>query len=175
MIPGQLMGPIDGGNEYSILLLIDKRQIGMADPRDAVMSLKQISIDFPPGTTPEQAEGRAGAFVEAVQQMNGCGDANAKAAAIGALTVDNDQIAVRALPEPLQNVLLALNIGQSTPPFGDLREGIRVLMLCGRDDPAPVQGPNMDQLMAQLENDRINKRAQRYLRDLRRDAVIEYR
>jgi peptidyl-prolyl cis-trans isomerase SurA len=28
--------------------------------------------------------------------------------------------------------------------------------------------------MSQLENDRVNKRAQRYLRDLRRDAIIEY-
>lgn len=174
MIPGQLLGPIEGAGDFSILLLIDKRQVGMADPRDAVLSLKQISIDFPPGTAPAAAEARAAAFVEAVTQMNGCGDANAKASAIGALTVDNDQIAVRALPEALQNVLLNLNIGQATPPFGDLNEGVRVLMLCGRDDPAPVQGPNMNQLMAQLENDRINKRAQRYLRDLRRDAVIEY-
>jgi peptidyl-prolyl cis-trans isomerase SurA len=47
-------------------------------------------------------------------------------------------------------------------------------MLCGRDDPQIDNGPNFDQLMAQLEDDRINKRAQRYLRDLRNDAYIEY-
>ena len=29
-------------------------------------------------------------------------------------------------------------------------------------------------LMNQLETERVNRRAQRYLRDLRRDAVIEY-
>jgi peptidyl-prolyl cis-trans isomerase SurA len=28
--------------------------------------------------------------------------------------------------------------------------------------------------MAQMEDDRVNKRAQSYLRDLRRDAIIEY-
>jgi peptidyl-prolyl cis-trans isomerase SurA len=28
--------------------------------------------------------------------------------------------------------------------------------------------------MSQLQEDRVGKRAQRYLRDLRRDAVIEY-
>ena len=39
---------------------------------------------------------------------------------------------------------------------------------------APESGPNYDELMAQLEDDRIGKRAQRYLRDLRRDAVVEY-
>ena len=29
--------------------------------------------------------------------------------------------------------------------------------------------------MTQLEEERVNRRAQRYLRDLRRDAVIDYR
>jgi peptidyl-prolyl cis-trans isomerase SurA len=47
-------------------------------------------------------------------------------------------------------------------------------MLCGRDDPQLDSGPSFDQLMAQLEEDRVGKRAQRYLRDLRRDAVVEY-
>jgi peptidyl-prolyl cis-trans isomerase SurA len=47
-------------------------------------------------------------------------------------------------------------------------------MLCGRDDPKEAGTPSFDDLMSQLEDDRINKRAQRYLRDLRNDAVIEY-
>ena len=174
MVPGQLVGPVEIPGGLWIGLLIDRRQIGMADPRDAVLSLKQISYAFPAGIAPAEAERRGAAFVEAVQSMNGCGDANDKAAAVGAQTVDNDEIAVRALPEALQQVLLDLSLGQTTPPFGDLSEGIRVLMLCGRDDPAAVLGPDRAQLMSQLEDDRINKRAQRYLRDLRRDAVIEY-
>ena len=33
---------------------------------------------------------------------------------------------------------------------------------------------DVDQIMSQLENQRVNKRAQIYLRDLRRDAIIEY-
>ncbi len=174
MTPGQLVGPLEIPGGYSILLMIDQRQIGMADPRDAVLSLKQISINFPAGTPQAEAEERGAAFVEAVESMNGCGDANLRAAAIGAQTVDNDQIQVRQLPEALQQVMLQMNVGETTPPFGDLNEGIRVLMLCGRDDPQETQGPSTDQIMAQLEDERVNRRAQRYLRDLRRDAVIEY-
>ena len=48
--------------------------------------------------------------------------------------------------------------------------GVRVLMLCGRDDPKVESGPNFEQLQSQMEDDRVNKRAQAYLRDLRRDA-----
>jgi peptidyl-prolyl cis-trans isomerase SurA len=172
--PGQLVGPVEIPGGYSILFLIDRRQIGMADPRDALLNLKQIAMDFPPGMSEEDARQRANTFAQAVQQIRGCGEAETAAAAMGAQVVSNDQIPVRSLPEALQAPLLELNIGQSTPPFGSLDEGVRVLMVCGRDE-APMQGgPDRDTLLAQIEEDRINKRAQRYLRDLRRDAVIEY-
>jgi peptidyl-prolyl cis-trans isomerase SurA len=174
MQPGQLMGPVEIPGGFDILYLIDKRQIGMADPRDALLSLKQISLDFPKGTAQEDAQQRATAFAQAVQQIHGCGEADAAAAAIGADVVDNDQIAVHSLPEALQNMMLELNVGQATPLFGTLDEGVRVLMLCGRDDPPPTTGPDRETLASSMEDDRINKRAERYLRDLRRDAVIEY-
>ncbi|MFC4254823.1 peptidylprolyl isomerase [Croceibacterium xixiisoli] len=172
--PGQLAGPIEIPGGFSILYLIDKRQIGMADPRDALLSLKQISLEFPAGTTEAQARTKADAFAQGIQTIRGCGEADAVATKLGAEVVTNDQVQVRALPEALQSALLELNIGQSTPPFGSLQDGVRVLMLCGRDDPESVSGPSRDQLMNNLEEDRVNKRAQRYLRDLRRDAVIEY-
>jgi peptidyl-prolyl cis-trans isomerase SurA len=74
----------------------------------------------------------------------------------------------------LQATLLALVPGESTPPFGSVQEGVRMLMLCGRDDPKAANGPSFEELMSQMEDDRVNKRAQMYLRDLRRDAMIEY-
>ncbi len=172
--PGQLVGPVEIPGGFSILYLIDRRQVGIADPRDAMVSLKQISVDFAPGTAEADARTRTAAFAQGVQQINGCGDADAAAAALGAEVITNDQIQVRSLPDPLQNVILELNVGQSTPPFGSLTEGVRVLMLCGRDDPQQENAPDREALLASLEEDRINKRAQRYLRDLRRDAVIEY-
>jgi len=175
MTPGQLVGPIEIPGGFSILYMIDKRQIGMADPRDALLSLKQISIDFAPGTTAEDARVKAAAFAQGVQQIRGCGEAETAAPQFGAQVVTNDQIKVRDLPEALQSSLLELSIGQATPPFGSLEEGVRVLMLCGRDDPqSEASGPNRDQIAGSIEDERINKRAQRYLRDLRRDAVIEY-
>ena len=174
LAPGQLVGPLEIPGGFSILLLIDKRNVGMADPRDAVLSLKQISLEIPKGMAEADAQEKANAFAAGVKGMNGCGDADAKAASLGAQVVNNDQIAVRALPEALQSTLLQLSVGQTTPVFGALDEGVRVLMLCGRDDPTEVQAPDRDKLMAQMEDERVNKRAQSYLRDLRRDAVIEY-
>lgn len=171
---GQVVGPIEVPGGFSILYLIDQRQILTADPRNALLSLKQLAISFPPGTTEAQATARAAQFATATQNIKGCGAANEVAASIGAQVVDNDQVRLRDLPGPLQNTIAQLPIGQASQPFGSVADGVRVLILCGRDDPQSAAAPSFDQIMSQLENERVNKRAQIYLRDLRRDAIIEY-
>ncbi len=172
--PGQLVGPIEISGGFSILYLIDKRQVLTADPRDAVLALKQISISFPKGISQAEATKKASEFAKAMNSAQGCGNVDAVAAGQGAQVVENDQVHARDLPGPLQEMVLKLSLGETSPPFGSIEEGVRVLMLCGRDDPQTGQGPSFDELMSQMEDDRVNKRAQLYLRDLRRDAIIDY-
>ena len=172
--PGQLVGPIEIRGGFSILYLIDKRQVLTADPRDALLALKQVSLNFPANISEADANKRAAEFAAAMKTARGCGGVDAVAAKLGAQVVANDQVKARDLPGPLQSALLALSLGEATPPFGSLKEGVRVLMLCGRDDPKAASGPSFEELMAQMEDDRVNKRAQMYLRDLRRDAIIDY-
>ena len=154
--------------------MIDKRQVLTADPRDAILSLKQVSISFPPGTSEAEGNKRATAFAAAMQTAQGCGGVDEVAKQIGADVVANDQVKARDLPGPLLQAMLDLQIGQSSPPFGTVKDGVRVLMLCGRDDPKANDGPSFDDLQTQMEDERVNKRAQMYLRDLRRDAIIDY-
>jgi peptidyl-prolyl cis-trans isomerase SurA len=175
MQAGQISAPIAIPGGYSIIALMDKRQVLTADPRDALLSLKQLAISFPQGSTQSQAAPRVEAFAEAVRSIQGCGQADAVAAKVGAEVVDNDQIRIRDLPPQLQQMMVNLQIGESTPPFGSLNDGVRALVLCGRDDPKTADGPSFDQIFAQMEEERVNKRARRYLRDLRRDAVVDYR
>jgi peptidyl-prolyl cis-trans isomerase SurA len=174
MSPGQLQGPIEIPGGFSILYLINKRQVLMADPNEALLSLKQIAITFPAGVTQEQAEAKVAEFGAFIEGLRGCGDVEAGAAAIGADVVSNDQIKAANLPEQLRAIILNLQVGQATPPFGGVQEGVRVLMLCGRDDPKDAGAPTFAAVMDQIEEERVNKRAQRYLRDLRNDAYIEY-
>ena len=164
--------PSPGG--ISILLLIDKRQVATSDPRDSVLSLKQVAITFPKGTTEAQVAPLVKRFNEETQKVNGCGAADAMASQLGADVVNRDSIKIRDLPVPLQQVMLDLQIGQSTPPYGSLADGVRVFVLCGRDAPTDSATESFDEIMSRLEEERVNKRARIYLRDLRRDAVIEY-
>lgn len=171
---GQIVGPIQIPGGLSILYLMDKRQVLTADPRDAIMSLKQISIALPKGTPPAQAQATVKQFTEQLKGLQGCGTVADIAKKLGADVVDNDNVRVRDLPGPLQQLMLGLQVGQATPPFGSVDSGVRALVLCGRDDPQDAGTPSFEQVMSQLEDERVNKRARIYLRDLRRDAIIEY-
>jgi peptidyl-prolyl cis-trans isomerase SurA len=171
---GQVVGPVEVPGGFSILYLIDSRQVLTADPRNALLSLKQLAISFPEGITEAQATAQAAKFATATQGIKGCGAANEVAARLGASVVDNDQVKLRDLPAALQGAIAQLQIGQASQPFGSVEDGVRVLILCGRDDPQTAAAPSFDAIMSRLENERVNKRAQIYLRDLRRDAIIEY-
>ena len=171
---GQIAGPIETVGGMSLLYVMDKRKVLTADPRDSLLSLKQLSVLFPKGTSTQQASAKAADFAAAIKEIKGCGQANEVGARIGADVVDNDNVAIRDLPPQLQDILLNLQVGEATPPFGSITDGVRVLIVCGRDDPASANAPNAEQIQAQLEEERVNKRARIYLRDLRRDAVIEY-
>ena len=171
---GRVSDPIPVPGGVSILAVQDKRQVLTADPRDAVLSLKQMSVTFK-GMTRAQAAPKVEQLARTSQTMGGCGAAEAAGAQIGAEVVSNDQMKVRDLPPALQEMLLSLSVGQATAPFGSFEESVRVLVLCGRDDPVASDGPSYDQVYAQLNEERVNRRARRYLRDLRRDAVVDYR
>ena len=88
--------------------------------------------------------------------------------------VQQDGVKMRDLPLALQQMMLPMQVGQATQPFGSLEEGVRTLVICGRDEVDPT-APSYDEVYSQLNEERVNNRARRYLRDLRRDAVIEFR
>jgi peptidyl-prolyl cis-trans isomerase SurA len=88
--------------------------------------------------------------------------------------VQSDGVKLRDLPPFLQELMLSMQVGQATQPFGSVTEGVRLLVLCGRDESSADQ-PSFDTVSTQLTEERVNLRSRRYLRDLRRDAVIEFR
>lgn len=174
MGPGAISNPIPVPGGISIIAVQDTRKILTADPRDAVLSLKQVSITFPQGTTRQQAEPIVARFADAARNVGGCGGAERIATEFRGEVVQSDQVKMRDLPPALQQMMLPMQVGQATQPFGSIEEGVRVLVICGRDESDPTE-PTFDQVYNQLNEERVNARARRFLRDLRRDAVIEFR
>jgi peptidyl-prolyl cis-trans isomerase SurA len=174
MPAGAISDPIPVPGGFSIIAVQDTRKILTADPRDAILSLKQVSINFPKGTTRQAAEPVVSRFSEAAKTIGGCGGAEKLAADFHGEVVTSDQVKMRDLPAALQRLMVPMQVGQATQPFGSLDEGVRVLVICGRDE-MDQTAPSYDEVYNQLNEERVNSRARRYLRDLRRDAVIEFR
>lgn len=169
MQPGQIATvPVPGG--LSIMLLIDKKQILTTDIRDSILSLKQISVPLNESQDQETAFAN---FSQTTQRINGCGQVEEIAASLGGEVGSNENLVARQLPPQLQEVILNMQIGQVSPTFNDGR-GLTVFVLCGRDQPKEAQLPTFEEIIVPLENERIDRRANIYLRDLRRDAIIEY-
>ena len=174
MRPGQISNPIAVPGGYSIIAVQDTRKILTADPRSAVLSLKQVSITFPKGTAKQTAEPIVARFAAAALNVGGCGGAERIASEFNGEVVQSDQVKLRELPPALQQMMLPMQVGQATRPFGSLEEGVRILVMCGRDE-VDSTAPTFETVYAQLNEERVNMRARRYLRDLRRDAVIDFR
>ncbi len=172
--PGQVSLPIRVPGGVSIVAVQDKRKVLTADPRNAELSLKQITVGFPAGATQAIAEPIVARFAQAAQTIDGCGGAEKMAAEFNGEVVQSDGVKLRELPPALQEMMLPMQVGQATRPFGSLQDGVRVLVICGRDEVDPSM-PTYDQVLAQMNEERVNMRARRYLRDLRRDAVIDFR
>jgi peptidyl-prolyl cis-trans isomerase SurA len=172
---GSISDPIAIPGGFSIVAVTDTRQVLTADPRDALLSLKQMTIRFAPGTAKNVVDEKVQALVRATQTMGGCSGAETAAGPLGAEVITNDQVKVRDLPAPLQPALLSLGLGQATQPFGSPDDRVSILVLCGRDDPDPAGTVSFDQIYNQIAENQVNLRARRFLRDLRRDAVVDYR
>ncbi len=173
MAPGQF-GIVNLPSGISIVAVQDKRKVLTADPRSAELNLKQVSVTFPKGTTRQSAEPIVARFAQAAQNVGGCGGAEKMATEFNGEVIQSDGVKLRDLPPALQEMMLPMQVGQATRPFGSLEEGVRVLVICGRDETDPSM-PTYDQVLAQMNEERVNLRARRYLRDLRRDAVIDFR
>ncbi len=176
LTPGTISDPIHVPGGIAIMALIDKKQVLAGDPNDAVLSLKQLTVPLPADITEAKARELVAGIQAETQNMGGCGRAEEVAKKIGAEVAQNDALKIRDLPPALQPILKQMSIGQATPAFGSAKEGLRVLVLCGRDDSkVEAKAPSFDDVYAQMNEERVNMRARRYLRDLRRDAIIDYR
>jgi peptidyl-prolyl cis-trans isomerase SurA len=101
MPAGAISDPIPVPGGFSIIAVQDTRKILTADPRDAILNLKQVSINFPKGTARAAAEPIVARFGEAARNIGGCGGAEKIAADFHGEVVTSDQVKMRDLPPAL--------------------------------------------------------------------------
>lgn len=175
LAPGEVSEPIRSFGGYTILTVRERRQVLAVDPLRTSVTLSQFVVPFGRDSRPE-AIGEARQRASAVAGVaNGCDDLDrraesAKAPASGRLGT----FTLRDLPPELRAVVGTLPVGRASQPIqGEL--GFRVVMVCQRVEPPAPKPPTRADIQYTLENRRVALLAQRYLRNLRRDAFVEIR
>lgn len=167
--------PVATPGGFYVLQLRDRRRILSADPLDAQIDITQVVYPFTNTTTQEQVD----AWVDRAKQLrttvNSCDQIESFTQQLGEGTVHRNIgfISLRDLGPALAAALDVLEEGVPSEAVA-AQDGVRVFFLCGRRQP-DIKPPDFDSVYGKLQEQRLSMMARRYLRDLRRDAIVDYR
>jgi peptidyl-prolyl cis-trans isomerase SurA len=172
--PGGITQPIEAPGGFYIFVLRQKRVRGGADPLAVKVKLKQIVLSLPGNAKPAVVERQESRAKNIAADISGCDDMAATARQHGVgRPGDLGELHIGELPERFRNVVSSLTVGQASPPLRTA-DGLHVLVVCGRLEPKTTI-PDRATIIDRIGRRRLTMMSRRYLRDLRHDAVVEYR
>ncbi|MBK1668252.1 hypothetical protein CKO28_09405 [Rhodovibrio sodomensis] len=165
MQPGQLAGPVRGYSGLYIVNLMDTRVLS---PGNATVDLRQLFTPVPDGAGADAVAAAKQRLNRLAEPAEGCSNFNALADDTDAArTSDLGEVKMSALPEDIRPKVADLPLQTPSEPL-KVAGGYAVLMVCERSG-----GIDREQIRQNLQRERLNMLAQRYMRDLRRQANIE--
>lgn len=162
--------PIVSTDGVYLVMIRDRRKIMGSNPLQTLVSLKQIILPLSSENTAAQKD-RA---KQITTERSGCANLQPIAAKYGVQNHgDLGELRYKDLPENIRAKLSAAEVGEFAEPI--LQEDqILILAVCARNEPAS-QIPDERTVRNQLTQFRLSRLADRYLRDLRQAAIVEFR
>lgn len=174
MKKGEVSDPIESEDGFYILQLVEKRKILTASLLDTTVDLQHMFFEVSDKAKEEEIASLEKAVSDASVNIETCENLAATGKDLGARDTGNlGTLKISDLPENLHDQLLSLEMGHATKPLRE-EKGFRVFVLCDRKDPV-VNEPDYESIEQALSQQRVGLMARRHLRDLRRDAIIDYR
>ncbi len=169
---GQLSDPIRTVGGWQIVAIRDRRRIALPGIEENRVTLKQLLI--PLGAEAPQAD--ADAAIAKARQARGeirtCDDVETVAGRYDAPGSGSlGTLRMGDLPESFRQAVAPLAINQTSEPVRASR-AVHIFTLCGKQEAA---GLNRNEVRQSIVARRSELMAQRYIRELRRDATIEFR
>jgi len=174
MKKGEVSEPIESEDGFYILQLVEKRKVLTPSLLDTTVDLQHMFFEVSDKAQEEEIASLDQAVSKASAEIKSCENLAETGETLGAKDTGNlGTLKISDLPENLHDQLLSLEIGHATKALKE-EKGFRVFVICDRKDPQ-VQEPDYDSIEQSLSQQRVGLMARRHLRDLRRDAIIDYR
>ncbi len=166
--------PIRAPGGFFILKARDRRRIDVADVNDTRLTLHQLVLPLPVSASAGDTERLMTQASELSRTVAGCDGLAGKAKELNTPGSGSlGTVRLGDLPPAFRDALLTVAAGKlSAPIAGD--SAIHVVAVCARNEPQQGQ-LEREQVRQNLIQRRASLLARRYLRDLRRDAMVEYR
>ncbi|WP_193188132.1 peptidylprolyl isomerase [Nisaea sediminum] len=174
MQPGDISDPIKTIFGYQIIQLSDRQILSGPDPLKSEVTLKQVFLPVPPNAGAD-AESSQKSIASAVSETaQSCEDMDVLASELNSPAgTDLGTLKIGELSPQLQEAVTGLNEGELTKPIR-LPSGFSTIMVCKKVEPESDL-PGRDEIAERLRAIKFETFAQRYLRDIRRDAFIDTR
>jgi peptidyl-prolyl cis-trans isomerase SurA len=175
--PGRVVDqPVRTASGWHILALLDRRTFGATtsgNPAEIRVNVVQLLLPLPTNANHDEiARGKAEAE-RIMAQVTKCADLRAAAARTrGATTSDVDKLRVGDLPANVAQQITSTPIGRAIGPFA-LQGSIQIIAVCSREGEGGL--PSRDAIQQQILSGKLEGAARRYMRDLRRAAIIDVR
>lgn len=163
MQPGQISRPIPTNAGITILALADKRA-GGSDPTKNKFDI--LTVGFSKDTKVSRID-------KFIADFRTCRSAQASAKKLNATAKRTGLREWRALPDPMAVAVRDLEAGKLSSPL-TTSDGTSLFIVCDRKDNIGVD-ISREAIADNIYSQRVAMMARRHLRDLRRDAVVEYR
>ena len=174
--PGQLSPAIVGPGGVYLVLMRDRRVVTAGDPNQAEVEVASLTVQLPPGANQATADRMMAEMRTLQDTVRGCEQFEAAAETItGGRGVERSAGRVSDLADALATRVGGAPVGEPTgwQPL-PTNDGATLHMVCSREGQS-VAELDREQIRQSIGEERLQRLARRYLRDLRNAAYVELR
>lgn len=150
---------------------------GGGGPADVRLNMVQLLLPLPNNASPEEIERQKGVAQGIMSQAKTCADLRrACGKTKGCTSGDSDGVPVNALSPAIAEAVRGAAIGQPMGPY-QVSDGktnaMQIVAVCSREGESGM--PSRDTVERSIQSSKLESQAQRYMREIRRNAVIDIR
>lgn len=175
--PGRVVDqPVRSASGWHILALMDRRTFGAAgtsNPAEVRVNVVQLLLPLPANASQDEIARGTAEAQKIMSQVTKCADLrDAARRTRGATSSDVEKLRVGDLPANVAQQIATTPIGRAMGPFA-VQGSIQILAVCSKEGEGGI--PSRDAIQQQILSGKLENAARRYMRDLRRAAIIDVR